>query len=71
MNESKVRGLKWNMKKLRGSVLYFTQSILSKFLVFPLKKIIKKKKSPISCLGQILSLKHVTKERECFLELLE
>ena len=25
MNKSKVRGLKWNLKKLKGSVLHFTQ----------------------------------------------
>ena len=24
MNENKVRGLKWNLKKVRGSVLHFS-----------------------------------------------
>ena len=28
MNKSKVRGLKWNLKKLRGSVLHFTLKII-------------------------------------------
>ena len=26
MNKSKIRGLQWNLKKLRGSVLHFTQN---------------------------------------------
>ena len=26
MNKNKVRGLEWNLKKLRGSVLHFTQN---------------------------------------------
>ena len=25
MNESKVRGLKWNLKKVKGSVFHFSQ----------------------------------------------
>ena len=32
MNKSKVRGLKWNLKKLRGSVLHFT--FFSPFLIW-------------------------------------
>ena len=35
MNESKVRGLKWNLKKVRGSVMHFSQinNILYTFIV--------------------------------------
>ena len=30
MNKSKFRGLKWNLKKLRGSVLHFTLKDINK-----------------------------------------
>ena len=36
MNESKVRGLKWNLKKVRGSVLHFSLNlnILFIFIIY-------------------------------------
>ena len=30
MNESKVRGLKWNLKKISGSVLHFSEHYVLK-----------------------------------------
>ena len=30
MNESKVRGLKWNLEKIRGSVLHFSEHYVLK-----------------------------------------
>ena len=30
MNESKVKGLKWNLKKVRGSVLHFSLKFKTK-----------------------------------------
>ena len=34
MNKSKVKGLKWNLKKLRGSVLHFTKLFFFKIYYF-------------------------------------
>ena len=38
MNKNKIRGLKWNLKKLRGSVLHLTLKDINKNFTCTLKR---------------------------------
>ena len=51
MNKSKVRGLKWNLKKLRESILHFTL-----FIIIESKNKNKNKNKLELSFGQIRSL---------------